>query len=412
MKVETNSNAKHWAIKVSIVVIISLMLLIPLAMIDNVISNREMAKIQVIDNVSKSFAGKQIVGGPILYYTVVMEQSDGSASLQTKTICPSELDYKVNVTTDILHRSIYDVIVYNSTIEITGKLPVRKDALSAVRQSIKIHIDDVKGITSISPIKLGEKSYNLERGGVASVQTDIELPHSIKDDSEIDFAITVHLKGTESLKFRMEGDETAVCINSSYPHPSFQGDYLPQTRDVSDDGFYATWRLLKINRDNDNCAVGVKFINPADSYQQSARSVDYGLLIITLVFVVGLLVELITRKEINVIQYAVIGLSLVLFYSLLFSFSEFIVFGFAYLIAATMTTVALMLYFRAILKNRSAYLLGGFVAFVYIVNYILLQMEVYAMLAGSLVLFVMLSVFMYFTANLNSEKTELIKSKE
>ena len=105
-----------------------------------------------------------------------------------------------------------------------------------------------------------------------------------------------------------------------------------------------------------------------------------------------------SRKYIKEVQYAVIGLSLVLFYSLLLSFSEFVVFGVAYIIAALMTVCALTFYYRAILKSRSAYVLGLFVAMVYGVNYMLLQMETYALLAGSLVLFVLLCVVMNLTS--------------
>ena len=156
--------------------------------------------------------------------------------------------------------------------------------------------------------------------------------------------------------------------------------------------------------------MGVKFVDPANPYQQSMRSAKYGMLIIVLVFVAGLVVEFLTRKEINPIQYAVIGLSLVLFYSLLVAFSEFMIFGIAYIIAALMTTGALMFYFRAILKSRSAYVLGGFVAVVYALNYMLLQMETYALLAGSVVLFLLLCVVMYLTANINNNK-ELEKTE-
>lgn len=175
---------------------------------------------------------------------------------------------------------------------------------------------------------------------------------------------------------------------------------------MRDDGFSATWNVLRMNINSTNDQMGVKFVDPANPYQQATRSVKYGLLIILLVFVAGLLVEYLTHKEIDLVQYTVIGLSLVLFYMLLLSFSEFIIFGWAYLIAAVMTVMALMLYFQAILKHQSAYLMGGFLAAVYAVNYILLQMETFALLAGSLVLFALLSVVMYFTANSNNRKLQ------
>lgn len=178
---------------------------------------------------------------------------------------------------------------------------------------------------------------------------------------------------------------------------------LPDNRNIRDDGFDATWNVSDLNSSASD-SIGVRFVDPANPYQQSMRSVKYGIIIIILVFVASLFVESLTRKEINPIQYSVIGLSLVLFYSLLLAFSEFIAFGIAYVIAALMTTGALVFYFRAILKNRSAYVLGGIVALVYALNYMLLQMETYALLAGSLVLFLLLCVVMYLTANINNNK--------
>ena len=199
-----------------------------------------------------------------------------------------------------------------------------------------------------------------------------------------------------------------MTISSTYPHPSFQGAVLPNTREVKSDGFKAAWNVSSLNSSMRN-NMGVKFVDPANPYQQSMRSAKYGMLIVILVFVAGLFVEFLTKKEISPIQYTVIGLSLVLFYSLLVAFSEFMIFGVAYVIAALMTTGALMFYFRAILKSRSAYVLGGFVAIVYALNYMLLQMDTYALLAGSLVLFLLLCVVMYLTANINNKELSRVE---
>lgn len=123
-----------------------------------------------------------------------------------------------------------------------------------------------------------------------------------------------------------------------------------------------------------------------------------------LVFIAGLIVELVGKREISIIQYLVIGLSLVLFYALVLSFSEFMSFGLAYALAAAMTTLALLGYFRGILKDKTAYLLVALVALAYIVSYVLVQMETYALLSGSLILFVVLAIVMYFTRNLNKKE--------
>ena len=416
METKVNSNARRTAIKISLVAIISLLLLIPLAMIKGVIEDREQTKDSVTMEVANSYAKPQTVSAPYLVSYVVetktvdkkIEPSGEQTYVEDYDTYSSQVDYTADVTTDMLHRSIYDVIVYNSKVKICGKLPITEKSVVARNNEFRFKVTDIKGFSNPSQLTFGGETFELRRKSEEFV-AEVVFPKGAKVGDIIDFAISFDLKGTESLFFNLSREgNTTVAISSSYPHPSFQGAMLPNTREVSDDGFNATWSASSFNSSSyDN--MGVKFVDPANPYQQSMRSAKYGMLIIVLVFVAGLFVEFLTRKEINLVQYAVIGLSLVLFYSLLVAFSEFITFGVAYMIAALMTTGALMFYFRAILKNRSAYLLGGFVAVVYALNYMLLQMETYALLTGSVVLFLLLCVVMYLTANISNNK-ELAKA--
>ena len=417
METKVNSNAKRTVIKISLVAVISLLLLIPLAMIKGVIEDREQTKDSVTVEVANSYAKPQTVSAPYLVSYVVetktvdkkIEPNDKQTNVKDYVFYCSQVDYTANVETDMLHRSIYDVIVYNSKIQISGKLPITEKSIIARDNKFRFKLTDIKGFCNPSQLTFGGQSFELRRQSEEFV-ADVVFPQGAKAGDIIDFAFTFHLKGTESLFFNPSKDgNTTVAISSSYPHPSFQGAMLPNTRDVKDDGFNATWSVSSFNSSSYD-DMGVKFVDPANPYQQSMRSAKYGMLIIILVFVAGLFVEFLTRKEINPIQYAVIGLSLVLFYSLLVAFSELMTFGLAYIIAALMTTVALMFYFRAIFKSRCAYVLGGFVAIVYALNYMLLQMETYALLAGSVVLFLLLCIVMYLTANMNNNN-ELVKTE-
>ena len=410
MEKKEKSSAERTAIKVALVAIISLLLLVPLTMIKEVIEDREQTKDAVTEEVANSYAKPQTVSAPYLvsyvFETKTVDKKIEPSGKQTyvedyDSYC-TQVDYTANVETDILHRSIYDVIVYNSTVQISGKLPITEKSVVARENEFCFKVTDIKGFSNPSQLTFGGQSFELCRQSEEFV-ANVVFPKGAKAGDIIDFAFTFDLKGTESLFFNPSRDgNTTVAISSSYPHPSFQGAMLPNSREVKEDGFNATWSVSSLNSSSYD-DMGVKFVDPANPYQQSMRSVKYGMLIIVLVFVAALLVEFLTKKEINPVQYAVIGLSLVLFYSLLVAFSEFITFGVAYVIAALMTTISLMLYFRAILKNCIAYLFGGFVALVYALNYILLQMESYALLAGSLVLFLLLCVVMYLTTNINKE---------
>ena len=169
-------------------------------------------------------------------------------------------------------------------------------------------------------------------------------------------------------------------------------------RNVSDTGFDAKWIVTDLNTVSATGSyIDVELIVPASQYQQTERVMKYSFLIILLVFVAIYLVESITRCKINIVQYIVTGLSLCLFYLLLLSISEFLSFGLSYAIAAAMTTGALGAYFYGFLKSKFALIFTGAVALLYVFIYILLQMETGSLLAGTLALFLILSVIMYFT---------------
>ena len=417
METNVNPDTKRTAIKVSLVATISLLLLIPLMMIKKVIEDREETKDAVTEEVANSYASPQTVSAPYLVSYVVetktvdkkIEPSGKQTYVEDYDSYCSQVDYTADIETDVLHRSIYDVIVYNSKVKISGKLPITEKSVIARDNEFRFKVTDIKGFSNPSQLTLGGQSFEFCRRSEEFV-AEVVFPKDAKAGDVVDLSFTFDLKGTESLFFNPSGNgNTTVAISSTYPHPSFQGAMLPNTREVKDDGFNATWSVSSFNSSSYD-KMGVKFVDPANPYQQSMRSAKYGMLIIILVFVAGLFVEFLTHKEINPIQYAVIGLSLVLFYSLLVAFSEFMTFGVAYITAALMTIGALIFYFRAILKSRGAYVLGGFVAVVYALNYMLLQMETYALLAGSVVLFLLLCVVMYLTANMNNNK-ELAKTE-
>ena len=389
--------------KIAFIGLITILLLIPLMMIEGVINERNELKYSVKKEISRAISESQIVDGPRLIYTVKKEQVvDDKKEMveELHIINPHKLESKVNVTTETLRRSIYNVIVYHSKINMNGSYVLPEAVYNGENFKIKMKVSDLKGLTDTPKISLLNKDYKFDVDDSGQLYTIIELPKENQTDRIIHFTMQLELKGTERLMFAPSADETVLSISSSYANPSFVGEYLPLSRDVNEDGFTAKWKVLKINKKRSEY-MGVDFIEVASQYQQAMRSVKYGMLIICLVFVAGLLVEFVTKRQIHVVQYAIIGLSLTLFYSLLTAFSDIIPFGCSYLISSIMTTIALTLYYRGILKHKSAWILGGFISIMYVTNYILLQMETHSMLAGSLLLFALLSVMMYFTANMN-----------
>ena len=393
--------------KIILMALLSLMLLIPLAMIQEQIRDRKQSADETLGEVSGSWGWAQTLSGPeVTFFRERTEQEKkdkDDGTLVPLAVCPERLVYDVDTRTQSLHRAIYDVMVYTADINASGVFLFPERCRDyGVKTVFSLGLNDLRGIEGAVSLSIGGREYSVTQGGNGKVSQQIELdPACFGSGQAVPFEIRFRTRGSQGLYFKPFGEVTEVRLRGDCPAPSFDGDFLPSEREVREDGFSASWTVSAINRGRpDETSFGVKLLQGVSQYQQTTRSAKYGILIILLVFVAGLAVELVGKKRIHLIQYLVIGLSLVLFYALLLAFSELMAFWLAYLLAAGMTTAALTGYFRGILKDRTAWLLGCLVAIAYIVCYILLQMETYALVAGTLVLFVILVGIMYFTRDL------------
>lgn len=419
MKIVNNS----LPLKLALTAVMALLLLIPLAMVKNQIQDRQWALSDSRKEVAGSWGLDQTLTGPVLQinYEEWGKNASGESFLLNKTsdIYPRTLNYEIETTTQELHRSIYDIMVYGADVVVTGDFVIpayygKKDLTS---ESVWVGISDLRGIDGEVVFHLADEEYSLRDGSDAKnsngrprLTEPVQLESFIMDGkSVLPFRLTYRIRGSSSLMVKPYGEITEVRMHSNCPDPSFTGDFLPSEREVGEEGFTARWSVSKINRgDPDDTSFGVNLLNGVTQYQQTTRSAKYGILIILLVFVACLALELMGKKSINLVQYLVIGLSLVLFYALVLSFSEFMPFLAAYTLSAVMTVGALFFYFRGILRDQSAWLLTCLVAVAYLLSYVLIQMETYALIAGTLVLFALLAGIMYLTRNLNRpEKKDL-----
>ena len=419
MKIVNNS----LPLKLALTAVMALLLLIPLAMVKNQIQDRQWALSDSRKEVAGSWGLDQTLTGPVLQinYEEWGKNASGESFLLNKTsdIYPRTLNYEIETTTQELHRSIYDIMVYGVDVVVTGDfvIPAYYGKKDLTCESVWVGISDLRGIDGEVVFHLADEEYSLRDGsdaknsnGRSRLTEPVQLESVIMDGkSVLPFRLTYRIRGSSSLMVKPYGEITEVRMHSNCPDPSFTGDFLPSEREVGEEGFTARWSVSKINRgDPDDTSFGVNFLNGVTQYQQTTRSAKYGILIILLVFVACLALELMGKKSINLVQYLVIGLSLVLFYALVLSFSEFMPFLAAYTLSAVMTVGALFFYFRGILRDQSAWLLTCLVAVAYLLSYVLIQMETYALIAGTLVLFALLSGIMYLTRNLNRpEKKDL-----
>lgn len=391
--------------KILSIAVMTLVMLIPLAMIKDRISERESTMDAGISEVESSWGGTQTVSGPRIAYS----EDDNTAehNMVERSLYPALVKYDSDISSQTLHRSIYDVTVYTAGFHITGSFRMGEETREVTDFRVVLDLSDLRGIQGGASLKIGGREYEFRAEGRSSIAADVINEWNESGEETVPYEIDLTVRGSELLMFKPVGGITEASMTSDCTTPSFTGDFLPAERDVRDDGFTAGWIVSQINRgDPESSTFGVRLIQPVTQYQQSSRSAKYAILIILLVFLAGLFVEFMTGREINVVQYIVIGLSLVLFYSLLLAFSEFMAFGWSYLIATVMTAGALAAYFRAILKDRSAWMLSALVALAYAVSYVLLQMETFAFLTGTLILFALLCVIMYYTRNLSDSASD------
>lgn len=398
MQTETTPSKKNSIlVKGCFILVVALVLQIPVLMVKGLVYDRQELSDTVKSELSNSWGGSIEVTTPKLQVPYTQKVNDKEEQ-KVREIQSSEVVIESYANSQIRHRSIYEFPVYSTDMTINGKIELNKNSLDdcdgAIR--IKLPFTKLKGIEGRPVVVVDGKEYHVKAMGNELVS---ELPYDVVAASDVlEYTIRVKSNGMDRIRFYPGGSLYKVNMKSNYASPGFKGDFLPSDRTVSDSGFEANWIVTDLNTISSGYqSFEVEFVIPASQYQQTERAIKYSFLIILLVFMSIFLVESITRCRINIVQYIVTGLSLCLFYLLLLSISEYLAFGWSYLIAATMTTVALGAYFYGFLKSRTALAFTGAVACLYGFIYTLLQMETGALLAGSIALFLILCVVMYFT---------------
>ena len=384
-------------LKGCLVFLVALVLQIPIVLVKGIVNDRKELSDKVKDELTTSWGSSMEVSTPKLkipYDKVV----DKKTEKLVREIISSEVSVDAKVNSQIRHRSIYDIPVYSADMTINGKFHLKGNSLADCNGAITITLpcNKLKGIEGRPVVVIRGKEYTVKAQANELVA---DLPYDVVAASDIlEYVIRIKSNGMDHIRFYPGGSLYKVNMTSNYNSPGFKGGFLPVSRTVGDSGFEAQWIVTDLNTfASSSQFFDVEFIIPASQYQQSERAMKYSFLIILLVLVSIFLVESITRCKVNIVQYIVTGLSLCLFYLLLLSISEYVTFGWSYMIAASMTTVALGAYFYGFLKSKIALAFTGTVACLYGFIYILLQMETGALLAGSIALFLILCVIMYFT---------------
>lgn len=412
------------SLKGIVIFFLMLILLIPTAMVESVIFEREGRQNEAITEVSSKWGQHQTISGPILalpYEQTHRNPDTKEVYSETKFayFLPDELRIDGQVNPEKRHRGIFEVVLYGSRLSMEGVFsqPVLQKLIPADatvlwdKAVLVLGIPDLRGLEDQVKLLWDQQPAFFDPGIPVSglVESGIHVPVSLKTGAQHPFKIELALKGSGTLFFTPVGKVTEVTIHSPWTDPSFTGAFLPDQKKISAEGFEASWKVLNLNRnypqqwtdeqkmDFSGSTFGVDFLLPVDNYQKSTRSVKYAILFIGLTFLTIFFIEMgQSRRRIHPFQYALIGLALVIFYTLLVSISEQLPFDTAYLIAAVMTIGLTGLYARSLFQSkRMGLIVSGTLSVLYGFLFVVLQQQDYALLIGSLGLFAILAIVMY-----------------
>jgi len=416
-------------LKLFLIFILILMLLIPNGYIKQLISERENIQMNAKSEVNTKWGALQKVGGPVIAvpYEMDIVSDDGKVQSQPHIahFLPAALNMTIELEPDMRKRGIYDIPLYKSKIMIVGRLAKPDFQLLKVSPSrilydqakIYVGIQDVKGLTDMVFLHSGDTAIKLESGIPAGLlfATGLNAPlpqNFFEREGEKSFSLNITLNGSEGLYFEPLGAETEVNMTSVWKDPKFSGNFITTGNEINKDGFKAHWKILSLNRNypqqwtDTSFAIsgsefGVDLFTPVDEYVKSRRSVQYALMFIFLTFLVFLFVELMQKKRIHPIQYLMVGSALCLFYLLELSLSEHLPFHIAYIIAAISIVLLISAYTYLITRQRRVTaILGALLVALYGFLYTLLIQEDYALLVGSIGLFIILAAIMYISRNI------------
>lgn len=434
MEQQVNSQASFFErnntlLKGILIAFLVLIMLIPTAFIRALISEREQRQQEVTKEISNKWAKEQTIIGPVIVVPAYKYVTNAANQVVKTThklhFLPEELNINGTIRPEVRHRSLYDVFVYRSELRIDGT--INTEALNPILNTVDsidwsnaifvTGITDSRGLDDNPVLNLGDTERRTDVSVYSSpfLKETISAPIALSPEGKVRFSLTLKLKGTGKLYFTPCGNTTTVNIKSQKGTPSYDGKYMPDKIDGSAEaGFSAAWKVLHvsrgypqywsgdINQGFEESAFGVRLIQQADHYTKTERSVKYAILILSLTFLVFFFIEIIQKKRVHPLQYVLVGVALCVFYTLLLSISEYTGFNIAYLIAAFATVALIGRYIYHTFKStKVAALFSAALTSLYAYIFFLIQLKDYALLFGSIGLFLIVAIIMHYSRNIN-----------
>ena len=417
-------NRNRATLKLLFVAMLSLAMLIPLVMVHAIIEERQQLQTSAERTISERWGGSQIIGGLVnLVKTPVSETSERTFQRheQWQARVVAELDINAQMTTELRYLGIYEVPVYTTRVQLSGKLAA--DMLEKREGDDDIvfwlPLSDVRGVRKISPLSIGSLKVEARPLSItADVNSGLQFNVPSSDFSKLteNYSIELELSGSQSLQFLPLADSSHVTLESDWPDPEFIGQFLPVDRNIEDKGVQASWQMLGLNRPFgdqwslaempmrflNTAGFGIRLDTPVDRFQRNERSVKYGFLFIALTFFTLFMFEVMTGRPLHPVPYVLTGAAMAVFYLVLLALSEYLAFAASFFIAASLLILIVTPYTSAVLgARRRGYLVGFMMSLTYALLYVLVSLQHLSLLLGSMALLSAIASLMYMTRNVD-----------
>lgn len=421
--------------RLALIGLLLFLLMIPVQMIRDVVQERAARRDEAAAGIVASWGGAQRLLGPVLRVPFKWREPGTDAKGRPVVnvyedaayLLPRDLKIEAELGTQLLRRGMFEVPVYQAGLVLRGHF-VEPDLSRWNVQPQDIDWRAAELIVSLSEPRALQADAALEWNGKAlrfrpstgsgrigklpGIHASLgEAAPGLFAKGEAAFTIALKARGAQQLFFAPTAEETTVNLRSDWPHPSFQGDWLPSSRQVGGSGSSADWSVSWLGRDYPQlwrgtdavddarlqAGFGVGLEVPVDPYMLAERISKYALLTLVCSFAVIWLTELLSGRRVHAIQYGFVGAGLCLFGLLQLSVAEHFGFSFAYVVAALAVTLMVTLYSRSLLGGWRALAVGAVLAGLYGYLYMILRAEDYALLGGAVALFLGLALAMYLT---------------
>lgn len=439
--------------KLAMAGLVALVLMIPLIMVYWLVSDREAQSHVAQRSITAGWGGAQVISGPVLVVPYMRrvtqtEQEDGKSVTRTTLVrdelflSPARQDVRTELTPQTRSRSIYASVIYQAAMEGESRfvLPddverhgVPRDQLQMDQAELRFGVSDPRGLQNDAIVRIGGKTMELRPGkGVASSGGSGFFTFLQWDGAPIDVKWSYGLRGSRNIALVPRGGQTSWQVSSPWPHPSFAGSFLPDESKVSGDGFTARYLVSNLAlgqslvlddepgvpvipaaadysasdqlamEQGQSQAASIGLVEPVDLYSQVDRSVKYGFLFIGFTFFAFLMFDIVGGARVSSAEYLLTGAGLILFFVMLLAFAEVIGFALAYVVASVGIIGLLTAYSAAVLASRKrAGFIGVMIAGLYGLIYVLLKLEAFSLVIGSIMLFLALAGMMYATRNVD-----------